>query len=299
MNLSVGIVGLPNAGKSTLFNALLARQIANVASYPFCTIEPNKGIVEVPDERLAKLAAVVRTEKIIPAVIEFIDIAGLVKGASTGQGLGNKFLAHIRECAMIVHVVRAFTDPNVVREGAIDPEDDLKIIQTELELADLDSSSPFLLAKKPALYVLNIGEKDLGKSFDPKYLPICAKIEMELSELEPAERQAFLQELGLKESGLERLIKAAYQLLGLQTFLTAGVKEVRAWTLRRGESALKASGVIHTDFMQAFIKAKVINWQEFIRYGGWKGAGEAGKVRFEGRDYVMQEGDVVEFMVGC
>ena len=308
MNLSVGLVGLPNAGKSTLFNALLSRQIADVAPYPFCTIEPNKGVVEVPDERLAKLARVVQTAKVVPAVVEFIDIAGLVKGAAQGQGLGNQFLAHIRECGVIVHVLRAFTDPNVCRETALNPEDDLAIVQTELELADLQTlekqkapaqNLPFLLANKPALYVLNINESDLGKTFDSKFIPICAKIEMELAELEIEERRAYLQELGLKKSGLEKLIQAAYQLLGLQTFLTAGIKEVRAWTINKGIQAPQEAGVIHTDFEKGFIKAKVINWQEFIKYEGWKGAAEIGKLRLEGRDYVMQEGDVVEFMVNC
>jgi small GTP-binding protein len=307
MNLSVGLVGLPNAGKSTLFNALLSRQIADVAPYPFCTIEPNKGIVEVPDERLEKLAAIVKTERVTPAVIEFIDIAGLVKGASQGQGLGNQFLAHIRECAIIVHVLRAFTDPNVAREGSIDPEDDLKIVQTELELADLQTrekqkkplsdEQAFLLAKKPALCVLNIDEQDLGKSFDSRFIPICAKVEMELAELEPPERRTYLQELGLRQSGLEKLITSAYQLLGLQTFLTAGVKEARAWTIRRGQTALEASGVIHSDFLRGFIRAKVVDYADFLTYRGWKGCAEAGKVRLEGRDYLMCEGDVVEFMV--
>jgi len=356
---------LPNAGKSTLFNALLSRQIANVAPYPFCTIEPNVGVVEVPDERLAVLAKIVNTQKIIPAVVEFKDIAGLVAGASKGEGLGNKFLANIRECQAIVHVLRAFTDANVTREGAIAPQSDFEIVKTELCLADLQTlekqrevnpvvatkedtkkwetvlklkkmlgqgievrngmleagdgskkldedeqgiiNSLFLLTAKPALFVLNIDEKDialankaLGEKFglveDEQLIPICAKIEMELADLNPEERKVYLKELGLAQSGLEKLIKKGYEILGLQTFLTAGEKEVRAWTVRKGAKAPEAAGVIHTDFEKGFIKAKICSYDDFVKYQGWKGAAEGGKVRMEGKEYVMQEGDVVEFM---
>lgn len=356
MNLSCGIVGLPNTGKSTLFNALLAKQIANVAAYPFCTIEPNVGIVEVPDERLAVLAEIVKTEKILPAIVKFVDIAGLVAGASQGEGLGNQFLANIRECQAIVHVLRAFADEKVVREEKVNPQKDLEIIQTELCLADLQTLSKqkephpnratpeekkkweaikkikegldkgrgvleinltdeekklskelFLLTAKPALFVLNINESEIDLSEEElrkkyellpeiTFVPICAKIEMELGALNEEERKAYLKELGLAKSGLERLIMEAYRLLGLQTFLTAGEKEVRAWTIVKGDKAPAAAGVIHTDFEHGFIKAKVVSFDDFVQFNGWKGAGEAGKLRLEGKDYVMQEGDVVEFM---
>lgn len=346
---------MPNAGKSTLFNALLSRQIANCAPYPFCTIDPNVGVVEVPDGRLPMLAKIVHTEKIIPAIVEFKDIAGLVAGASKGEGLGNKFLSHIRESAAIVHVLRAFEDQNVVREGKIDPKSDFETIKTELCLADLQTLEkqsepnpsvatkedkarwelvlklrkaleqgtevrdvgltedeqemvkPFcLLTAKPAIFVLNIGEDEVSKSAEELghlrnlgnlggIIPICAKIEMELSELPLEERKAYLKELGLAESGLEKLIKKGYEVLGLQTFLTAGEKEVRAWTVRAGARALEAAGVIHTDFEKGFIKAEVCGFADFVEYGGWKGAAEKGKVRLEGKEYVMREGDVVEF----
>ncbi len=349
MSLSIGIVGLPNAGKSTLFNALLSRQIANVAPYPFCTIDPNVGVVEVPDPRLAVLAKIVHTEKLVPAIVEFKDIAGLVAGASKGEGLGNKFLAHIRESAAIVHVLRAFEDEDVARAGSVDPKSDFEVVKTELCLADLQTlekqrepnpsvatkedklrwetvlklrevlgagrevrsekwtedeeeviKSLSLLTAKPAIFVLNIGESDVGPHFAEasrgiEMIPICAKTEMELSELSPEERKAYLKELGLSESGLERLIKKGYEVLGLQTFLTAGEKEVRAWTVRAGAKAPEAAGVIHTDFEKGFIKAEVVSYEDFIQFGGWKEAAEAGKVRLEGKDYVMREGDVVEF----
>jgi hypothetical protein len=353
--LTIGIVGLPNTGKSTLFNALLSRQIANVAPYPFCTIDPNIGVVEVPDGRLPVLAKIVHTEKIVPAIVEFKDIAGLVAGASKGEGLGNKFLSHIRESAAIVHVLRAFEDQNVVREGKIDPQGDFETIETELCLADLqtlekqsepnpsvatkedkarwelvlklrkaleqgievrnvgltedeqETAKPFcLLTAKPALFVLNMSEEDAGRDIGEireiwgirdldNIIPICAKVEMELSELPSEERKAYLKELGLSESGLERLIRKGYEVLGLQTFLTAGEKEVRAWTVRKGAKAPEAAGVIHTDFERGFIKAEVVSFQDFVAGGGWKGAAEAGKVRLEGKDYLMREGDVVEF----
>jgi len=372
MSLSIGIVGLPNAGKSTLFNALLSRQIANVAPYPFCTIEPNVGVVEVPDGRLDELAKLVQLgEKIdhlpptIPAIVEFKDIAGLVAGASKGEGLGNKFLSHIRESAAIVHVLRAFEDENVARAGSVDPKSDFETVKTELCLADLQTlekqkepnptvatkeekkrwetivklrgqlgegievtrlrqdfggqgkwdeeerkiiKSLSLLSAKPEIFVLNIGEKEVGVGSEKwvgkwdlrsggvtEVIPICAKIEMELSELLEEERKDFLKELGLKESGLEKLIKKGYEVLGLQTYLTAGEKEVRAWTINKGDTAPKAAGVIHTDFEKGFIKAEIVSYEDFVKYKGWKGAGEAGKVRLEGKEYIMKEGDVVEF----
>lgn len=349
MNLSVGIVGLPNVGKSTLFNALLKKQAALAANYPFATIEPNVGVVPVPDERLTKLAEITKEEEkmnsfppIKPATVEFVDIAGLVKGASEGAGLGNKFLSHIREAQIIAHVVRAFSDSDVVRyEESVDPrpltpeparqspdgssrmadgrsdgeraKSDYEVVRIELELADLDSKGE-PLSKKPEIVVLNVSESDyntttIEKITDEYYrllekskeeiIVISAKIEAELAELLDAEQRQYLADLGLKQSGLERLIQKAYETLGLISFLTAGEKEVRAWTLRRGETALVASGVIHTDFMQHFIKAEVVSYDDFVRYKGWKGCREAGKTRFEGRDYIMQDGDVVEFKVNA
>lgn len=354
MSLSIGIVGLPNAGKSTLFNALLSRQIANCAPYPFCTIEPNVGVVEVPDARLKVLADIVHSTKIVPAIVEFKDIAGLVAGASKGEGLGNKFLSHIRESAAIVHVLRAFSDQNVVREAQINPFSDFEIVKTELCLADLQTLEKqvepkgssaskedkerwelilklrsglesglevremglseeeteivkplFLLTAKPAIFVLNIGEAEVGQDLGElkekwnlggkEVIPICAKVEMELSDLLENERKDYLEELGLLESGLEKLIKKGYEILGLQTFLTAGEKEVRAWTIQKGMKAPQAAGVIHTDFEKGFIKAEIVGYEDFVEFGGWKGAAEKGKVRLEGKDYVMREGDVVEF----
>ena len=391
MNLSVGIVGLPNVGKSTLFNALLKKQAAFVANYPFATIEPNIGIVPVPDERLEKLADITAnemlkqdgyqtvtrqvqhdTEKrppIKPAVVNFVDIAGLVKGASEGAGLGNKFLSYIREVSIIAHVVRAFEDPNIIREGSVGPKEDYQTVQTELILADLatvqsaqgkvkrfakesektaieklfnglNAGKPareielsdeekeyaktfFLLSSKPEIIVLNVAEQDYNpagiESIVKKYsemlkqdgyqtvtrqvqhdnlVVISAKIEGELSELAEQEQKQYLLDLGVKESGLERLIKKAYKTLGLISFLTAGEKEVRAWTLRAGSTALSASGEIHTDFMKKFIKAEVVSYEDFVSLGGWKSAREKGKARLEGRDYIMQDGDVVEFKIG-
>ncbi len=355
MSLSIGIVGLPNAGKSTLFNALLSRQIANCAPYPFCTIEPNIGIVEVPDSRLNVLAEIVHSNQIVPAVVEFKDIAGLVAGASKGEGLGNKFLSHIRESQAIVHVLRAFSDEKVVREEPINPYSDFEIIKTELCLADLQTlekqhepnpsvatkeekakwelilklrraleegievrqldlssqektlcSPLFLLTAKPAIFVLNVEEDkaaktggELASEFGLKDLgeiiPVCAKIEMELADLSGPERTDYLGQLGLLESSLEKLIKTGYQVLGLQTYLTAGEKEVRAWTIPVGATAPQAAGVIHTDFEKGFIKAQVCSYDDFVALKGWKGAAEAGKVRLEGKEYVMREGDVVEF----
>lgn len=370
MNLSIGIVGLPNVGKSTLFNALLKRQQALVANYPFATIEPNIGVVGVPDSRLQRLAQIVsETDSrgllppIKPATVNFVDIAGLVKGASEGAGLGNKFLSHIREVSVIAHVVRAFEDSNIVREGSVGVREDYETINTELILADIQTlenakvkiqnnffdrllnhlnngqpvrtfefsdeekdfaNSLFFLTNKPEIVVLNVSEEDYTeekiKSVSERYtsilgisaqnaVVICAKIESELAGLTPEDQKEYLLDLGLKESGLERLIKKAYEELGLISFLTApasakasdgqgGKWEVRAWTVRRGSTALMASGEIHTDFMKKFIKAEVARFDDFIEFGGWKGAREHGKSLLEGRDYVIMDGDVVEFKIG-
>jgi len=302
MSLSVGIVGLPNVGKSTLFNALLKKQVAYVANFPFATIEPNVGVVPVPDPRLAKLADVVKNaEKMnslppeVPATVKFVDIAGLIKGSSQGEGLGNKFLSHIREVDAILYLLRDFTDENIIRAGSVNPQADLEILRMELELADLDAKEKVnLLAKKPGIVVYNTDEDKLNNGG----LRICAKLEEELAELSEEEQKEYLQQLGIAKTGLEKVIQKAFEILGLQTFLTAGTKEVRAWTIRRGETAVKASGVIHTDFMAKFIKAEVVDFDDFIAAGGWKRARELGKMRLEGRDYVMQEGDVVEFKIG-
>jgi len=288
-------VGLPNVGKSTLFNALLKKQQALAANYPFATIEPNVGVVPVPDSRLALLADVVKTNKIVPATVKFVDIAGLVKGASQGEGLGNKFLAQIREVDAVLFLLRDFRGENIINAGSINPEEDLKTLRLELELADLDAKEKInLLSKKPAIVVYNTDEDKLNGVG----LRICAKLEEELAVLSEEEQRSYLKQLGIEKTGLEKVIQAAFDILGLQTFLTAGEKEVRAWTIKNGSTALTASGVIHTDFMKAFIKADVINWQEFIALGGWQKAREAGKVQTVGRDYIMQEGDVVEFKVG-
>jgi ribosome-binding ATPase len=358
MNLSIAIVGLPNVGKSTLFNALLKQQVALAANYPFATIEPNVGVVPVPDERLAKLAEIVHSNKLVPAVVSFVDVAGLVKGASKGEGLGNQFLSHIRETLAICHVLRGFADADIIREGSVDPKSDLETIRTELQLADLStlekqkppkgSASPAetkrwntvekfkqtvgagqmvrsaitevdeesvakelsLLTAKRELFVINVSEEDVGKAelreqwaktldVKPEQVTIVsARIESELSSLSEEDQQAYLSDLGLTESGLARLIKAAYKTLGLQSFLTAGEMEVRAWTVRAGANAVEASGEIHTDFMKKFIRANITGYADFIDFKGWKGVKENGKLRVEGRDYIMQEGDVVEFMIG-
>ena len=367
MNLSVGIVGLPNVGKSTLFNALLKKQQAYVANYPFATIEPNVGIVPVPDSRLERLAEITKEEEkmtklppIKPAIVNFVDIAGLVKGASEGAGLGNKFLSHIREVSIIAHVVRAFEDSNIVREGSVDAKSDYQTIQTELILADLatvqsaqgkvkrfakesektaieklftglNAGKPareielndedkefvdqlFLLSAKPEIIVLNIAEDQYTETVasfaekfaslidlvgkDKVYVVISAKIESELAALSDEEQKEYLNGLGIKESGLERLIKKAYATLGLISFLTAGEKEVRAWTIRLGDTSLMASGTIHTDFMKNFIKVEVVGFEDFVSLNGWRKAREQGRARSEGRDYIMQDGDVVEFKIG-
>jgi GTP-binding protein YchF len=364
MSLSVGIVGLPNVGKSTLFNALLKKQLAYVANFPFATIEPNIGIVPVPDNRLEKLQTVISNQStvvppIVPATVEFVDIAGLIAGASKGEGLGNKFLSHIRETDAICFVLRAFSDPDIIKQGIKDPKSDLEVLQTELALADLQTlekqkdpgNTPDkdikkrwetiqklktslsdattirnmvtseeeakvakelgLLSVKPSLIVLNVDENELKKSQEleisyaeelkvdkDQVIIISAKTESELSELTEVEQKDYLKELGVAQSGLTRLIQKAFKTLGLATFLTAGEKEVRAWTIKNGISAQEASGVIHTDFIKKFIKANVVSIEEFIKAGGWKAAHELGKVRSEGRDYVMQDGDVVEFKIG-
>lgn len=343
MNLSVGIVGLPNVGKSTLFNALLRKSVAASANYPFTTIEPNVGVVPVPDDRLAKLAQVVNTTTIIPTTVKFVDIAGLVKGASQGEGLGNKFLSHIREVDAIVHLVRDFEDPDVIKTG-VSPQDDSEIINTELILADLDTVTKMLsdaqrdskatkdktilervtglnklkagleqglLAKevlltdlekeylgplplltiKPQLLVRNVDEHNLTGDG----LFICAKLEAELADLIPEESVEYLKELGISESGLEKLIRSAYEVLGLISYFTAGEKEVRAWTILRNTPAPKAAGAIHTDFEKGFIKADVVSWDKLVEAGGWGPAKEKGFVRLEGKDYLFQDGDVAIF----
>ncbi|OGH16975.1 MAG: hypothetical protein A3C30_01855 [Candidatus Levybacteria bacterium RIFCSPHIGHO2_02_FULL_40_18] len=319
MNLSVGIIGLPNVGKSTLFNALLKKQAALAANYPFATIEPNVGVVPVPDERLVRLAEITKEEEgmassppIKPATVEFVDIAGLVKGASEGAGLGNKFLSYIRKVRIIAHVVRVFEDPNVVKEGSVDPKSDYEIVRTELALSDLDSKGD-PLAEKPEIIVLNVSEGDynpvsikrltdeysnLLETSKDKIIVISAKIEEELATLSDEEQKQYLADLGLKESGLERLIKKAYSELGLISFLTCGEKEVRAWTIRAGTNAQNAAGEIHTDFIKNFIKAEIVSYEDFIANKGWKGSRAAGKARLEGKDYIVNDGDVIEFKIG-
>ena len=355
MSLSIGIVGLPNVGKSTLFNALLKKQQAFVANYPFATIEPNIGVVPVPDERLQKLADITKEEHKmsspppkIPATVSFVDIAGLVKGASVGEGLGNKFLSHIREVDAIAQVVRYFKDSNIVRsDSSTDAKSDLEVVNTELILADLETlqkqqeprkaptkedvyrweavqklrkglnegklakevvlteeereaaKSLQLMTSKPMFIIANVDEEDLKNDYGPDVIPVCAKTESELSELSGEEQAQYLKELGVEQSGLERVIKEGYKILDLISFLTAGEKEVRAWTIKKGTTAVNAAGVIHTDFTKKFIKAEVVSLQEFIQHNGWRGSREAGKTRFEGKDYIMKDGDVVEFKIGA
>ena len=360
MPLRIGIVGLPNVGKSTLFNALTRSRQAAAANYPFCTIDPNIGVVEVPDERLAKLSAIVQPEKIIPATAEFVDIAGLVRGASKGEGLGNKFLSHIRDVHAVCEVIRFFEGGDVLHvEGTTDPKRDREILETELTLSDLDvlnrrienvagaartgnaekqkeltiaekmkvaleqgtlahavsfdeeeraiALSWNLLTNKPILYAANVSEMQL-RSFDEhsaalnlglppgtRVIGISAKLEEELQDLPPEEGKALLGELGVTSSGLDRLVAAAYSLLGYISFFTAGPEEVRAWTIVRGIQAPAAAGVIHTDFEKGFIRAETIAFDDFVRFGGEQGAREAGKFRIEGKDYIVQDGDVMHF----
>lgn len=320
MNLKIAIVGLPNVGKSTLFNAL-TNAGALAANYPFATIEPNIGIVPVPDERLGVLAKMYDTEKVIPATVEFVDVAGLVEGASKGEGLGNKFLAHIRECQVICHVVRVFNDDDVIRaEGSKDPRHDIEVIQTELELADLETREkveakrkknpaqeekiPYL-TEKPVIYMFNVDEKELvdrdlraklAASVAPsRAVFVNAKLEAEMSGMTPEERKEFLREYGVEEDALSELIKAAYKTLGLQSFLTAGKKEVRAWTIKQGATAPEAAGAIHSDFERGFIAAGVMKFDDLQALGSEQAVKAAGKLRTEGKTYVMQDGDVVEF----
>ena len=360
MSLKCGIVGLPNVGKSTLFNALTKAGIA-AENYPFCTIEPNTAVVEVPDPRLQQLADIITPERIVPAIVEFVDIAGLVAGASTGEGLGNKFLAHIRETDAIVNVVRCFEDDNVIHvANKVDPIADIEVIQTELCLADLAAAEKaihrvskiarsgdkdavkqlailekcqaalndtqpvrtidfskeeraelkqfFFITAKPAMFVANVAEdgfennpfldrlKTYAASQNAPVVAISAKLEAEMSEMSDEDRQMFLEELGQTEPGLNRLIRAAYKLLGLQTYFTAGVKEVRAWTIRIGDTAPQAAGVIHGDFERGFIRAQTIAFDDYIAFKGEHGAKEAGKMRAEGKEYIVKDGDVLNFL---
>ncbi|AGU51845.1 GTP-dependent nucleic acid-binding protein EngD [Variovorax paradoxus B4] len=360
MSLQCGIVGLPNVGKSTLFNALTKAGIA-AENYPFCTIEPNVGVVEVPDPRIAQLSEIVKPERVVPAIVEFVDIAGLVAGASTGEGLGNKFLAHIRETDATVNVVRCFDDENVIHvAGKVDPISDIEVIQTELCLADLatvekalhrhtkvarsgdkdaqklvgllercqaalNENTPVraleftkeeqplvksftLITAKPAMFVGNVAEdgfennpyldrlREYAAKQGAPVVAICAKIEAELAEMDDEDKKMFLAEIGQDEPGLNRLIRAAYKLLGLQTYFTAGVKEVRAWTIHIGDTGPQAAGVIHGDFEKGYIRAQTISFEDYIAYKGEQGAKDAGKMRSEGKEYVVKDGDVMNFL---
>lgn len=360
MGLKIGIVGLPNVGKSTVFNAL-TKAGAQVANYPFCTIDPNVGVVPVPDSRLEKLAEIYKPEKVTPTIVEFVDIAGLVKGASTGEGLGNQFLGHIKEVDTVLHVVRCFEDPDIVHvSGTIDPVRDVEVIQTELCLKDLDTvasrirklektaksgdkesklalsvaekaakfleaGTPIrkaewtkeelpllrelqLITQKPVLYAANVKESELphggslvdrvqeiAKQEGSQVVILCGKVEAEVAELSDEEAKVYLEEFGLQESGLHQLIRLGYELLGLVTFLTAGEKEVRAWTVRKGSSAPQAAGVIHSDFERGFIRAEVMRYEDLIKYGSQQAVKERGLYRLEGKEYIIQDGDVIYF----
>ena len=293
MSLSVGIVGLPNSGKSTLFNALLKRQIAKVAEYPYTTIEPNVGAVEVPDERLDKITSIANINKKVPASVKFIDIAGLIKNAHKGEGLGNQFLGHIREADAVVHILRAFQNEKVSHvNNKIDPIKDVEDINFELEMAGI---------KKPTIYVLNVSESDLKQDFNLpfKHVKVSAKLEAELSDLSGSEQKDFLRELDIEKSGLDQVILESYKLLDLITFFTiAGGKQAQAWPIKNGANIIDAANLVHTDFAKKFIKAEVIPVNELLVYGSWHNAKEKGKVRLEGRDYIVKDGDVVELKVG-
>src|SRR3989344_30273 len=303
MSLSVGIVGLPNSGKSTLFNALLKRQIAKVAEYPYTTIEPNVGAVEVPDERLDKITSIANINKKVPASVKFIDIAGLIKNAHKGEGLGNQFLGHIREADAVVHILRAFQNEKVSHvNNKIDPIKDVEDINFELEMAGI---------KKPTIYVLNVSESDLKQDFNLpfKHVKVSAKLEAELSDLSGSEQKDFLRELDIEKSGLDQVIAGSYKLLNLITFFTiAGGKQAQAWPIKNGANIIDAANLVHTDFSKKFIKAEVVSFDEFVNVGGlaprslgvvgWKGARANGKSRLGGRDYIVQDGDVIEFKIG-
>lgn len=360
MSLKIGIVGLPNVGKSTLFNALTKTKSADAQNYPFCTIDPNVGIVEVPDERLRQLAEVAKSEKILPTAIEFVDIAGLVAGASKGEGLGNKFLSHIRECNAIAHVVRVFDDPNILHvHGKIDPKSDREVIESELILSDVQTVENrlikangeaksggkekkdyadllqrilqallqgtmasnldlteeeqlairdlHLLSAKPCVYVVNLHEEELSKiniedfrvrlglGPESKIVPICARVEEELGTFSNEEAQEYLSALGTDKTGLDNLIRSAYEALGLITYFTTGPKETRAWTVKKGATCPKAAGVIHTDFEKGFIKAEVVFWEDLVKCGSELKAKEAGRIRLEGKEYIVKDGDTMHF----